>query len=227
MEIMENIASNTAQADMTVNAKKSNIMTISLLKSAPLFKQPIPPEMSVQQFKLLGITISSNLKWEVHSTNITKQANLELPMLKLFFKFSCPAFHLLRIYTSLISPVHEYFCPVWHFALTTSQSYSRESVQKQALRIIYGQGKLPYHFLLKHLQLTTLSERRTLLCTRFGNKAMTNPRFQDLFPLPFQPLRSQPLRPNSQKVPTFQPLPPIHTRYWKIFIPAFVNVNNQ
>ena len=32
----------------------------------------------------------------------------------------------------------------------TSQSYSIESVQKRALRIIYGQGKLPNHFLLKY-----------------------------------------------------------------------------
>ena len=134
MEIMEDISSDAAQADMTVNAKKSNIMTISFLKSTPSFKQPIPPEMSVQQCKLLGITISSNLKWEVHVTNITKQANLALSTLKFFFKFSCPAFHLLRIYTSFIRPVLEYSCPVWHFGLTTSQSYSIESVQKRSIK---------------------------------------------------------------------------------------------
>ena len=122
-----------------VNAKLSNIKTISFLKSTPSFKQPIPPEMSIQQCKLLGITISSDLKWEVHVTNITKQANLALSTLKFFFKFSCPAFYLLRIYKSLIHPVLEYSYPVWHFGLTTSQSYSIESVH----------GKLLYHFLLK------------------------------------------------------------------------------
>ena len=42
MEIMEDISSDALQADMTVNAKKSNIKTISFLNSTPLFKQPIP-----------------------------------------------------------------------------------------------------------------------------------------------------------------------------------------
>ena len=183
---MEDISSDAAQADMIVNAKKLNIMTISFLKSTPSVKQPIPLEMSVEQCKLLGTAISSDLKWEVHVTNITKKANLALSTLKFFFKFSCPAFHLLRIYSSFIRSVLEYSCPVWDFGLTTSQSYSIESVQKRALRIIYGHGpELPYHFLFKHFQLTSLSERRTLLCTRFGNKSKTNPRFQDLFPYPF------------------------------------------
>ena len=56
MEIMKDISSDTTQADMTVNTKKSNIMSISFLKSTPSFKQPTPPKMSVQQCKLLGIT---------------------------------------------------------------------------------------------------------------------------------------------------------------------------
>ena len=43
----------------------------------------IPLEMSVQQRKLLGITIVSDLKWEVHGTNIEKQANLA-PTLEVF-----------------------------------------------------------------------------------------------------------------------------------------------
>ena len=162
---MEIIPSDAAQADMTVNAKKSNTMTISFLKSTPSFKHPIPPDISVQQCKLLGIAISRDLKWEVHVTTITKQANLVLSTLKFFFKVSGPVFHLLRIYTSFISPVLEYSCLVWHFGLTTSQFYSIDSVQKRELRNIYGQGKVPYHFLFKHYQLTTLSERRTLLCT--------------------------------------------------------------
>jgi len=64
-----------AEAKMTVNAKKSNIITISFLKSTPSFKQPIPPKISVKQCKLFGISISSDMKWEVYVTNITKQAN--------------------------------------------------------------------------------------------------------------------------------------------------------
>ena len=183
MEIMEDISSDAAQVDMTLNAKKSKIMTISFLKSTPSFKQPIPLEMSAQQCKLLSITISSDLKWEVYITNITKQANLALSMLKFFFKLSCPAFHLLRIYTSFICPVLEYSCPVWYFCLTTSQSYSIESVQKQALRIICGQGKLPYRFLLKLFQLTAQSERRNLLCTVW-QKSNDKPPFPRSIPPP-------------------------------------------
>ena len=44
---------------------------------------------------------------------------------------------LLHFYTTVVRPVLEYACPVWHSGLTVAQSNLLESVQKRAIRIVY------------------------------------------------------------------------------------------
>ena len=39
--------------------------------------------------------------------------------------------------TTVVRPVLEYACPVWHSGLTAAHSELLESVQKRAIRIIY------------------------------------------------------------------------------------------
>jgi len=41
-------------------------------------------------------------------------------------------------YISVVRPILEYACPVWHTGLTAAQSDTLESVQKRAMRIIYS-----------------------------------------------------------------------------------------
>jgi len=49
---------------------------------------------------------------------------------------SCRA--MSRFYIAVIRPVMEYAAPVWHTGLTAELTESLESVQKRALRIIFG-----------------------------------------------------------------------------------------
>jgi len=69
--------------------------------------------------------------------------------------------------TSVIRTVLEYACPVWHSSLTTGQSDMLESLQKQALRIIYSDMDLDYHTLLFLAELDTLCSRGEHLTQRF------------------------------------------------------------
>ena len=133
-------------------------MTINLLKSTPVFRDPIPPEMLVKHVELLGITISNDLKWDTHVSNIVKQANVSLPIFKLLHKFNCPKIHSLRVFLSFVRPLLEYACPVLHSQLSSELSDKIESVQKRSLRIIYKEGKIPYLFLLKAARITTLKK---------------------------------------------------------------------
>jgi len=45
---------------------------------------------------------------------------------------------MLRFYIAVICPVMEYAAPVWHTGLTAELVKSLESVQKRALRIMFG-----------------------------------------------------------------------------------------
>ncbi|XP_065563082.1 uncharacterized protein LOC136029005 [Artemia franciscana] len=118
MEILEDVASEAAQSKMKVNSRKSHIMTFSFLKSKPSFIAPIPTEIIRTKTNLLGVTLTSDLKWDAHICSIVKQANTSLSLLKLFTNFSHPKAHILRLYSSYIRPQLEYACPVWHNGLT-------------------------------------------------------------------------------------------------------------
>ncbi len=74
---------------------------------------------------------------------------------------------LLKIYLSVIRPVLEYACPVWHPHLPKYLSDSIEHIQKRALRCIYP-GR-SYEDILKDLHIPTLHDRRDLLCEKYFN----------------------------------------------------------
>ena len=61
------------------------------------FCDPIPPEMLVKHVKLLGVTISNDLKWDTRVSNIVKQANVSLSIFRLLKKFNCSKIHSLLI----------------------------------------------------------------------------------------------------------------------------------
>ena len=51
---------------------------------------------------------------------------------------------LLCFYGTVIRPVLEYACPVWHTSLTAAQTKALESLQRRALCIIYEDGDYNY-----------------------------------------------------------------------------------
>ena len=89
---------------------------------------------------------------------------------------------LVTVYVTLIRPLLEYGCIVWHFSLPLCLSDRLESIQKRALRII-----LPHHFYaaaLEALNLPSLLLRRECLCSKSFSKltSLANPRFIPLLP---------------------------------------------
>ena len=110
----------------------------------PIAKDQPPPIMlrgttvsRVSAFKLLGVHVSSDLKWTEHVDAITSKAASRLYFLKQLRRADVPTTDLLHFYTTVVWPVLEYACPVWHSGLTIAQSNQLESVQKRAIRIVY------------------------------------------------------------------------------------------
>jgi len=76
---------------------------------------------------------------------------------------------LLCFYKSVIRPVAEYACPVWHSILTVEQSNRIESFQKHALKIIYNDftpGDNAYDLNCIVADLPQLADRREQLTKR-------------------------------------------------------------
>jgi len=72
---------------------------------------------------------------------------------------------LLCYYGTVIWPVLEYACPVWHSSLTAGQTKALESLLRRALHIIFEDGD--YTMSLIRAWFDTLESRREQLTERF------------------------------------------------------------
>ena len=85
-------------------------------------------------FKYLGITISSTLSWSEHIHIICTKARRVIGVLYRHFYLNADTNSLLQLYLSMVRPLLEYACQVWHPHLTKDIK-KLESVQKLALRL--------------------------------------------------------------------------------------------
>ena len=162
--------------------------------------------------KLLGVTISSDLTWNKHVENIVAKAGKIVYMLYQLKRAGIGQHDLVTIYVSVIRPVLEYACPVWHTNLNNHLTESIETVQKRALKCIYPGNE--YADILCLTNLPCLKERRDSLCKKYLQNIMeTTHRLNYLLPCQ---------RCNQYDVRRFTkyPLPEIRTnRYRNSLIP--------
>ena len=88
----------------------------------------------VDSVRILGVDISSNLKWNSHILGIAKAASKKLGFLSRCRKFF-KSHQILQIYKSFIRPCLEYCSNVWGGAAKTKLEYLN-SIQRRAIRII-------------------------------------------------------------------------------------------
>ena len=110
----------------------------------------------------------SKLTWNDHVDHIVRKASKRLYMLYQLKRAGIAQHDLVRVYVSVIRPVLEYACPVWHTGfpnyLTQSIAYEKWS-KKRALQCVYpGQS---YSAILVQTKFPTLHERRDELCRSY------------------------------------------------------------
>ena len=119
----------------------------------------------VSSFKLLGVIISSTLKWDEHVAMICSKTASKMHFLKIIRREGISQADALCFYMTVIRPVLEYACPVWHSMLTKKLSSTIESQQIRAMRIIYGD--VQYDEVLVTAGIPTLHNRREKLTCNF------------------------------------------------------------
>ena len=137
----------------------------------------------VDEAKLLGTYITSDLKWDKNTDYLVKEANKRMRLLHAASKFVKDKRILTQLYYTHIRCKLEQSAVLWHSSLTVKNIIDLERVQKSAVRIIIGHGYESYSDTLKSLNIETLFERREKLCLRFGKKSLNVNNFNHLFPL--------------------------------------------
>ena len=135
---------------MKLNSDKCKELRISFARNQTEFSPVIVNAKGlevVQHAKLLGVTISSDLSWNEHISNIVKKTSkrlyflVQLKCAKIAFK------DLVLFYVACIRSVLTYATPVFYYALPIYLQQELERVQKRAISIISsGQD---YHEILE------------------------------------------------------------------------------
>ena len=126
----------------------------------------------VPSVKLLGLTISEDLKWNQHVMDICKKVSSRLYFLRQLKRAKVPSKELVLFYTTCIRPVTEYACQVFHNSLPQYLSYEIEKLQKRAFRIIFPE--LHYQEVLDLLNIPTLYDRRETLTVKLFSDIVIN-----------------------------------------------------
>ena len=140
-----------------------------------------PVELKIPEFhdqitmtdetKLLGVMITSDLKWEAHKNYICGKALQKMWVLRRLKRLDVNEDFLIDVYKKEIRSVMEIAVPAWHSGLTDSQSNEIERIQKIAMAIILGKW-YPSEQARSILGLEPLATRRETLCQRFAKKTL-------------------------------------------------------
>ena len=91
---------------------------------------------NVESIKYLGVTITNDLKWNTHISNVCTKANRTLGFLRRNL-YSCPPDVKEAAYKGLVQPVLEYGSSVWD-PHTLGLQEELEKVQNRAARFVTG-----------------------------------------------------------------------------------------
>ena len=96
---------------------------------------------------LLGVTIDSKLKFDVHDTKICCKVSLHVAVLKRMKKILPFDTHM-NLYRAFIVPHSNYCAETWHFC-SKRASDKLEKINERALRFVYRDNNYSYEMLLK------------------------------------------------------------------------------
>ena len=156
---------------MIINLSKTKELVICFRKDEPNVPQISLNSTLIDQVssvKLLGVYISSSLKWATHVDYIYKKASSRVYFIIVLRRSGVHGKELFKIYSSIIRPVLEYGCQIWHSSLTKEEEDTLESIQKRCFKVIWPE--LTYTDAITELKTDTLFNRRETICLNLFKK---------------------------------------------------------
>ena len=134
------------------------------------------------KIKALGVYFSNRLNMEEHVLQIIRAMRSRYWTLRNLKLNGFTTEELVHVYKTMLRPVVEYCCPVYHSSLTDDQDERLERLQDHVLKCIFG-PELSARRLRGMAGLTTLRERREEIVKKFAFKCSNGPALAHWFPL--------------------------------------------
>ena len=169
---------------MKLNYKKTKVMLFN-----PCRKIDFMPELRigdhelqvVDEIRLLGLIIRSDMSWIANTANIVGKANKRLWILRRLKNLGAQQIDLVDVFIKQIRSVLELAAPAWQGGLTQVEKQDIERIQKSACHIILGHEYVSYRSALNLLELESLESRRIKLSLKFGLKSEKHHKFKNWF----------------------------------------------
>ena len=181
---LEEVSRSAQFHDMKLNLKKTKVMPFNFTRKydfLPNFSLDGIPLEVVYETKLLGITLTSDCRWDNNTKSIVQKGSSRLWFLRRLKILGASRETLSDIYKLFCRSILEYGAPVWTGALSVKNTKDIERVQKSAMKIISGSKNVPYEDILEDFGFEDLSTRRDKLCLGFANKCVKSEKFSDWF----------------------------------------------
>ena len=151
---LQNIEQLCQENQMKINGDKTSIMLFNRSKTYDFQPQLFLGDKSlevVETAKILGIVLSSDLKWKGHVSYITAKARKKLCMIRRVRELGGSISDMLTVFELQIRVLTEMACPAWNGALTGDNVHELESIQKAAVAIILNYNFKSYKKALQKL----------------------------------------------------------------------------
>ena len=184
LQHLDEICKWTEAKKMKVNEAKTKTMIFNFTRDYPIstsFKMNNIPLEVVNEMKLLGVVITSDLRWDKNTQYITKKAYSRMQLLHKIKQFNPPIEDMKTIYILFIRSLLEQCSSLWHYSLTLENINTIERVQKSAFKIILQKQYKTYKHALNILDMETLVERRENLFKSFVLKNQQNEKLKEYF----------------------------------------------
>ena len=121
-------------------------------------KWDFPPELSfsdgtlienIQETRLVGVILSSDLRWYKNTSYICQKARQKLWMLRRMVKMDLDDATMFDVYTKEVRSILELAVPVWHSGLTKQQTSDIERLQKTEFKIMLRDRYVSYKLACK------------------------------------------------------------------------------
>ena len=186
-EIIDNLKVFATERQMLINKEKTSVIKFSKSRT-----KDFPVEIKLddailnekKEIKILGVVISSDLRWDSNTDYICKKANKNMWVLRRMTAMGMDPFTILDYYYKEVRVHLELAVPVWHSSLTRKLSDDIERVQRIAIGILVNKMEFSYNRECALLGVKPLYIRRQELCEKFAVKtASSKCRHSDLFQL--------------------------------------------
>ena len=135
----------------------------------------------VEQSRLLGVILTSNLSWSANTEFIIEKCNKKLWMHRRLKRLGASQSDLIDVFIKQIRSVTEFAAPVWNSSLTGEEISRLERIQKNAMHIILSDQYSSYNSALKTTGLEKLADRRRKICMKFARRAQKHSKFSKWF----------------------------------------------